>query len=125
MIIRVFDKKDGLLISLLSLVELLIVKVPGARQMQWTITRARSGYGVSICDLEDRLEASSSIDISLGDLRSWLQRGEYFVSARLVSASEKISFGIEDSTYLYIETESDEMLNEVKIAYKETEVLSD
>ncbi len=123
MIIRVFDKKEGLLISLLSLLQLLTAKVPGFRSMIWEIIRARSGYGENICDLEDQLDVSDGVHISIDDLISWLESGEYFVAAKLVSASNDLSFGVEDSTYLYMESEDDRLIEEVKAAYEETEVL--
>lgn len=123
MIIRVFDKRNGLLISLLSLMQLLAAKVPGFSSITWRVTRARSGHGINVCDLEDKLDENDSMDISMDDLIAWLETGEYFSSVRIVSASNDLSFGIEDSTYLYVDSGDRELIDAVTIAYERTQVV--
>jgi hypothetical protein len=122
MIVRIFDRKERLLISLLSLIQLLRVIVPAFMNINWKLTRARSGHGENVCRLEDQLDANKTVEISMEALVAWLTKGEYFSSVNLVSESNDLSFGAEDSTYLYVETENQELIEAVKSAYEKVQI---
>ncbi len=120
--LRIFDKtKDGLLISLLTLLELLETLISNFDSKQLEVIRARSGYGQNVCNLEDKLDNNERVWISIDELRSWLTRGEYFESARFRSTFDDLIFGVEDSTYLLVDSNDEDLIAKIaKNFYEKT-----
>jgi hypothetical protein len=121
--IRIFDKNDGLLLGLQTVLDLLESVIPDLNSKKWQVTRARSGYGKNVCDLENRLDFCERVPLSIDELKQWLEDGEHFDSIRIECSSESLAFGVEDSTYLFVDTLGADLIRKISENYRETQII--
>lgn len=69
----------------------------------WQVRRAE-GYGLAINRLNEQLEAQASIRMDVQELASMLSGlDEWFYWLDAVSTDETVSFGIIDSSYMFVD----------------------
>lgn len=125
MTLRIFDSQEGdskLLVSFLGFLQMLLGLRERICECEWIVCGSVNGYGENVCRLDDELlEGAEFIAVDIREVIVWLESGEYFYNARFVCASERLTIGIADSTYLFVDTDDVQFLDLVEKHYRKTQ----
>ena len=124
--LKIFDKvkNKGYLISLGQVIHRLEQIDTSLIDSEWEIENGAYGYGKLICSIEDDLKDGKKHLIEGEKILSVLKsEQEYFYHACIKKEGADFEMGIVDSTYLFVRSNDDKLIAELRKFFKETIII--
>ncbi len=124
-IVQIFDlEQDNILIDIRKLLTLVYKKSPSFFEGQWCIKEATCGYGEKACEYDEKVNDNKNFFIDGTDFFHWLNTTEdYFYHLKVYKVISNEEIGIFDSTFLYIKTDQEELLQAISEFFKDIKVI--
>ncbi len=124
--LKIFDKVEGegYIVGLGELIKRVELFDSNLLDGKWEIIKGAYGYGELICSIEDELKKGRQYIIDGKNIFSVLKsEKEYFYHACMKKIDSEVEIGIFDSTNLFIRSNSEELLNQVKNYFKDAKIV--
>ncbi len=113
--IKIFDcDKDNYLININALIECIYDVDNNFFNANWVILEAECGYGLRACEIDDIVSSKKKLKIEGVVFFNWLREtNEYFFNILIKNINTKEEIGLKDSTYLFLKSDRQGVLNEI------------
>lgn len=124
--LRIFDKvaSGNNIVSLAKLIKCLSCLNNRLLEGQWEVSKGSYGYGEKICQFEDELNLGKQCMVEGKDIFPIIEEDkQYFFNATLRKKDADFEIGIFDSTFLFLRSTDEKLLNQIGNYFQKTQLV--
>jgi len=126
--LKIYDKvkSENFIISFGELIKGIEKIEPNILEGKWEIAKGAYGYGELICSIEDELNSGKQYHTDGSYIFPIIKSQEqFFYHVSMKKIGSDIELGVFDSTYLFLRSNNEEFLKEIKTFFNDVKVLVD